>query len=144
MKCPKCGNELADGNMYCEICGEEIMIVPDFEPEIENSMIDALSDVMDHIEAENKAESEVLDELKNLTDNNHVSTNTPKDVYIIPKSVVFKVVFIVGILILIALVAMGINICRDNSYDYQIENSGRKGTTIRLNHKRIERKWVGI
>lgn len=121
MKCPKCGNELADGNMYCEICGEEIMIVPDFEPEIENSMIDALSDVMDHIEAENKAESEVLDELKNLTDNNHVSAVTPKDVYIIPKSLVFKVVFIVGILILIALVAMGINIYHDNSYDYQIK-----------------------
>lgn len=45
MKCPKCGNELEKGNMYCEICGEEIHIVPDFEPEIENSIIETLSTV---------------------------------------------------------------------------------------------------
>ena len=33
MKCPNCGEELKEGYLYCEKCGEEIMIVPDFEPE---------------------------------------------------------------------------------------------------------------
>ena len=43
MKCPKCGHELKEGHLICEICGEEIQIVPDFEPEIENSITETLS-----------------------------------------------------------------------------------------------------
>lgn len=38
MKCPNCGEEMADGKLYCEHCGEDIHIVPDFEPELERSM----------------------------------------------------------------------------------------------------------
>lgn len=43
MKCPQCGNELKEGHLICEKCGEEIRIVPDFEPEIENSITETLS-----------------------------------------------------------------------------------------------------
>lgn len=43
MNCPKCGCELTEGNLYCEKCGEEIRIVPDFEPEIEQEMNETLS-----------------------------------------------------------------------------------------------------
>ncbi len=43
MKCPHCGNEMLDGHLICETCGEEIRIVPDFEPEIENSITETLS-----------------------------------------------------------------------------------------------------
>lgn len=43
MKCPQCGNELMEGHLICEKCGEEIQIVPDFEPEIENSITETLT-----------------------------------------------------------------------------------------------------
>lgn len=43
MKCPKCGYELTEGHLYCDSCGEEIRIVPDFEPEIEKEMTETLS-----------------------------------------------------------------------------------------------------
>ena len=43
MKCPNCGNEMEEGHLICEVCGNEIRIVPDFEPEIENSITEALS-----------------------------------------------------------------------------------------------------
>ncbi len=43
MKCPKCGYELAEGYLYCDNCGEEIRIVPDFEPEIEQEINETLS-----------------------------------------------------------------------------------------------------
>ncbi|MCM1124083.1 MAG: chitobiase/beta-hexosaminidase C-terminal domain-containing protein [Eubacterium sp.] len=43
MKCPHCGNELKEGHLICEKCGEEIQMVPDFEPEIENSITETLS-----------------------------------------------------------------------------------------------------
>lgn len=43
MKCPNCGNELGEGHLICEVCGKEIQMVPDFEPEIENSITEVLS-----------------------------------------------------------------------------------------------------
>lgn len=49
MKCPKCGALMKDDQLYCEHCGEEIRIVPEFEPEIENSIRATLSDVATEI-----------------------------------------------------------------------------------------------
>ncbi|MCM1254009.1 MAG: chitobiase/beta-hexosaminidase C-terminal domain-containing protein [Clostridium sp.] len=43
MKCPNCGEEMKEGQLICEACGNEIQIVPDFEPEIENSITETLS-----------------------------------------------------------------------------------------------------
>lgn len=49
MKCPRCRQELKEGHLYCEVCGEEIKIVPVFEPEIENSIEETLSNVAENI-----------------------------------------------------------------------------------------------
>ena len=63
MKCPNCGEELIEGYLYCEKCGEEIRIVPDFEPEIENSIIETLSAVVEEMIPDNEQEKdEVPDE----------------------------------------------------------------------------------
>lgn len=63
MNCPNCGHEMLRGHLYCEKCGMEIRIVPDFEPEIENSITEALSTVAGQIEndktPEEKAEESV-------------------------------------------------------------------------------------
>ncbi len=48
MKCPNCGMELAEGKLYCEQCGEEIHIVPDFEPEVEITMEESLGQVLEN------------------------------------------------------------------------------------------------
>lgn len=49
MKCPKCNQELKEGQLYCEACGEEIKMVPEFEPEIENSIEETLLNMADMI-----------------------------------------------------------------------------------------------
>lgn len=59
MKCPHCGHEMPDGYLLCEKCGEEIQIVPDFEPEIENSITETLSTLVslqEDIDAEAEGE----------------------------------------------------------------------------------------
>lgn len=56
MKCPDCGTEIADDHLYCDKCGMEIQMVPDFEPEIENSITETLSTVAEEIEGSSSAE----------------------------------------------------------------------------------------
>ncbi len=58
MKCPNCGCEMAADHLYCEKCGMEIQMVPDFEPEIENSIIETLSTVAEEIEGNAGKETE--------------------------------------------------------------------------------------
>ena len=36
---------MKEGTLYCEHCGEDIHIVPDFEPEIEYNMEQTLHDI---------------------------------------------------------------------------------------------------
>ena len=43
---------MEEGHLYCEKCGEEIHIVPDFEPEIEYSMNETLSGIVEDVLAE--------------------------------------------------------------------------------------------
>lgn len=49
MRCMKCGAEISEGNMYCDQCGEEIHIVPDFEPEVESQIDEAMNHIMDEV-----------------------------------------------------------------------------------------------
>lgn len=50
MKCPNCGREMAEGTLYCEYCGEDIHIVPDFEPELELDIQQTISEMAEEIE----------------------------------------------------------------------------------------------
>ncbi|MCR4764391.1 MAG: chitobiase/beta-hexosaminidase C-terminal domain-containing protein [Lachnospiraceae bacterium] len=43
--CPKCGSEIPEGKLYCESCGEEIRFVPEFEPEVDDSIASVMTDV---------------------------------------------------------------------------------------------------
>lgn len=45
---------MKEGQLYCEHCGEEIKIVPEFEPELENSIRATLSDVATEITTRTK------------------------------------------------------------------------------------------
>ena len=58
MKCPHCGHEMPDGYLLCDKCGEEIRIVPDFEPEIENSITETLSTLVSSQEEPEEADEE--------------------------------------------------------------------------------------
>ena len=107
MKCPKCGHELGEGNLYCEVCGEEVYIVPDFEPEIENSISDVLSDVADQISPQEPPKPVVNDE---------------------PVVVINRKTFVIGCAAILALLILcvaliGFYMFKDNSYDYQMKQA---------------------
>lgn len=58
MKCPNCGAEMADEALYCEHCGEDIHIVPDFEPELEQDMERTLSSMLEDMGGQEEPEAE--------------------------------------------------------------------------------------
>ncbi|MCR4658157.1 MAG: chitobiase/beta-hexosaminidase C-terminal domain-containing protein [Lachnospiraceae bacterium] len=52
MKCPKCGAAIKEGFLYCSECGEEIRIVPDYEPEIFLELSESISSIAEGYEAQ--------------------------------------------------------------------------------------------
>ena len=55
MKCQKCGAEIPANSLYCLECGEDIHIVPDFEPEIDMNLEKALNSIVEEVFEEAKA-----------------------------------------------------------------------------------------
>lgn len=49
MKCPKCGNEIQEGKLLCEKCGEEVKFVPDFDLEVETEINETLSNLVKNV-----------------------------------------------------------------------------------------------
>lgn len=58
MKCPNCGYEMDEGKLYCENCGEDIHIVPDFEPDLDLRMQSNLNGIVQKIEDTTKPQDE--------------------------------------------------------------------------------------
>ena len=54
MKCPNCGSEMTEGHLYCEKCGEDIHIVPDFEPELERNMEQTIHTILEELGEEKR------------------------------------------------------------------------------------------
>ncbi len=50
MQCPNCKEELKEGYLYCENCGYEIQMVPDFEPEVDGSILTSMRDIQKEVE----------------------------------------------------------------------------------------------
>lgn len=68
MKCPNCGADLPEDSWYCEKCGCDIHIVPDYDPELEKNILESIEYIAedasggdlfpDHIDKENDCEAD--------------------------------------------------------------------------------------
>ena len=152
MKCPNCGAHLQDGNLFCEECGEEINIVPEYDPDTDLSV--DLDGVFDHTKEINtnevKKQKKVRRPADDYVENRHVSKRKmidaddewededPNEVGAIKdlilsigdfwsRSIFSKIAVIFLCLVLIAaIVAFGFlikNISNKQSIDYLIEQA---------------------
>lgn len=108
MTCPKCGAELEKGKLYCSKCGNEIQMVPDFEPEIENSITETLNTV---------AKDAVLSEETLESSENEIQKK--KGRWKVP---VIGVIFCVLLLLILGMI-LGTGIYRDNYIKIQVNKA---------------------
>ena len=72
MICPKCQAEIKEGYLYCQECGVEIIMVPDFDVEADAS-ITPISDIAELIDEPPKDEQPVIEQIETIeeiVDNN--------------------------------------------------------------------------
>ncbi|MFI3237107.1 MAG: chitobiase/beta-hexosaminidase C-terminal domain-containing protein [Lachnospiraceae bacterium] len=60
MICPNCKSEIAEGYLYCECCGEEIKLVPEYEIQVENSMDENMKELLDEVVKKEEVEERDL------------------------------------------------------------------------------------
>ena len=61
MQCKKCNAFIPEGYMYCPVCGEEIIIVSDFEIKLEDNIdMSAIANTIELPDVENKIKEKIL------------------------------------------------------------------------------------
>lgn len=124
MKCPKCGYEMAEEHLYCEKCGKEIQIVPDFEPELENSMIETLSTVGEEIGAGEKKEKKEKKSQAVQNRNQGQEKETVKAERIrIRKKNTLAASLIIFVIVAVLTICTGVFLYQRYSVAYQLEQS---------------------
>lgn len=112
MNCPKCGRELEEGQLYCEECGNEIRIVPDFEPEFELKIHETLSGLAEEIV------------VQDTTGEKRESTKVKVWYQRIKNGKHFSVITVMFTLLFVFLsVFAGISTYQYNSYNFQISKA---------------------
>ena len=102
MRCPKCGTELPEGRLYCEKCGEEIHIVPDYDPSLDLSV------------------SVVEEDGDNMTDE---AVSPPKPIR--KPGVIFLrgIIAVLGLAVIVLIIVVQVNLKHFQSAEYQIEQA---------------------
>lgn len=114
MKCPHCGHEMPDDYLICDKCGEEIQIVPDFEPEIENSITETLSTLVSLQEEADDAETAGAGDFDGADET---------DAGVIKRSRKPQVVLALAILLLAAVISYALYAYHIHTVDYQINKA---------------------
>lgn len=125
MKCPKCGNELEEGKLLCEKCGEEIKYVPDFDIELEDQLKESISTMIEELAQETTEKKE--------TEIERFETEDLKEAfrdYFPKKRISFRInrmaiaVMIVAVIVTAGVAGFGaLAKSMENSYDYQYEKA---------------------
>lgn len=126
MTCPKCGNDIPEGLLLCEKCGTEIKIVPDFDIDIENSINETLSSIVEDIEPNNgdEAVDELMSREEKLEDEFFSDKRLSIKADVKPRHIFLILLFIIAVIATaIILVVAGVH---NNSYGYQISSCNRK------------------
>lgn len=99
---------MAEGTLYCEHCGEDIHIVPDFEPELESNLEQTINGIVEDLEEQSDASQE-----------------TEPEKAVPGKKRVWKMLMVLTGLVVIAALGMAVWVGLYNSAEYQTRQAMR-------------------
>lgn len=110
MQCKKCNAFIPEGYMYCPVCGEEIIIVSDFEIKLEDNIdMTAIASTIELPDV-NKELKEIDNKLNNEV---HLDESKPMN----PRW--WILIIAIGVFVIAGCIIAAINISRYLSFDYQ-------------------------
>lgn len=118
MVCTKCGAELKDGDLFCLSCGQEVQIVPDYNPVEElvvMNLVEAqqIDDKIDYENTEDSSKSPNKEQTQNL--NKNINKSKIKPVKKIISSKAILVILAAAIIVSAAV----LTVKHRNSFEYQ-------------------------
>lgn len=124
MKCPHCGGDMRQDQIFCEKCGKERLLVPVFEPEIEERVAESMSTIVqelapdEHVDENEREQSNI--EKSSPKGNGETYKDTFRDK---PqhgfRQLGFFVLAIILLIVAISTFSVYFYVYTENSYDYQ-------------------------
>ncbi|MGN0248617.1 MAG: chitobiase/beta-hexosaminidase C-terminal domain-containing protein [Lachnospiraceae bacterium] len=128
MTCPHCGGEMLPEQVFCEHCGKERLLVPVYEPEIEESVAESMHSIMDDLGEVTPNQNHTKVNIQNNTDNptgsksDDETKKTVKETHTI-KQLNFFIFSILSLVILVVVFSITFYLYTENSYDYHYKKA---------------------
>ncbi len=115
MICPKCGSNIPDDKLYCEKCGTEFQIVPDFDVDVDGEIDKELRKLAKPSKAEPVDD---FDDIEFDDDPNLIASILNGHA---GNKIVYAFMILIILVVIAIIVVQGRKISRQNSLEYQLE-----------------------
>jgi len=129
MQCNKCNAFIPEGYMYCPVCGEEIIIVSDFEIKLEDNIdTAAIASTVEIPDINQEINKKILisrtqEIITDIDKNNNSYNKLDLDKQSKVKPYVWIISVLLSLIIISGIVIGAISIYRYTSYDYQLKKA---------------------
>ena len=118
MKCPHCGSDMQPEQVFCEKCGKERLLVPVFEPEIEDSVAESMSTIVQELSPEEQPDDRQDKTVKKQSNTERIEEDSYEKHHG-SRQVGFFVTAVILLIIFISVFSISFYIYTENSYEYQ-------------------------
>lgn len=122
MTCPHCGEEMLAEQVFCEKCGKERLLVPVYEPEIEESVAESMNGIIDElggtISQNNQTENEKQNTEINISEENNTLIDIHEKDHHAMKQLRFLAISVISLIVLVSVFSIIFFFYTDNSYEY--------------------------
>ena len=127
MTCPHCGKEMLPDQVFCEHCGKERLLVPVYEPEIEESVAASMNGIIDDLGGHPSEQTHTQLNQQNIKNEKHSNqdrhpdssgkTAAKKEHHTI-RQLNFMAFSVLALIIIVAVFSIVFYLYTENSYDY--------------------------